>query len=251
MQDAYNIKLVVSYDGKEYLGWQKTRMGPSIEANLQKVIEQIMQHPCPLQAASRTDAGVHAKGQVVNFLTGKPDLDLHTFRISLNSLLPKNIVVLQAEKMPLNFHPTLDATGKEYRYYICYGPTQLPHHRFYSWHVHYSLDLTLMRQTIPVLIGTHPFEAFCNMKKNARYHHYLREIRKFTINRIDETRLCFEIQGNHFLYKMMRNLVGTMIDIGKGKINPDTLSEIIASKTRANAGVTAPAHGLFLHEVFY
>jgi tRNA pseudouridine38-40 synthase len=247
----HNIKLIVAYDGREYLGWQKTRMGPSIEAALQEVIEQIIQHPILLQAASRTDAGVHAQGQVVNFLSSKIYVDLDRFRISLNSLLPKDIAVLQVRLMPLSFHPTLDCIGKEYRYFICYGPTQLPHHRFYAWHVHYSLNLEKMRQAIPLLLGTHNFAAFCNVKKNAHYSNYTREVQLLELIELEEKRLCFRISGNHFLYKMVRNLVGTLVDIGRGKIALETLPNILQSEYRPQAGVTAPAHGLFLYQVFY
>ncbi len=247
----HNIKLIVAYDGRSYLGWQKTRMGPSIEADLQRVIEQIVQHPAPLQAASRTDAGVHAQGQVVNFLTSKIHLNLDKFRISLNSLLPKDIVILQVMLMPASFHPTLDCTGKEYRYFICFGPSQLPHHRFYSWHVPYLLKTELIRQAIPQLIGTHNFAAFCNVKKNAHYSDYVRTVQLLELLEIEKHRLCFRIRGNHFLYKMVRNIVGTLIDIGREKIPCEDLIQILKSQDRPEAGVTAPAHGLFLHEVFY
>ena len=247
----HNIKLVIAYDGRSYLGWQKTRMGPSIEAALQKVIEQILQHPAPLQAASRTDAGVHAKGQVVNFLTSKSLLDLSQFHYSLNSLLPKDIVVLSADLMPVSFHPTLDSVGKEYRYYICIGPTLLPQYRFYSWHIPHQLNLTRMRQALPLLYGRHDFAAFCNIKKNAHYTDYIREVQLLELMELEDQRLCIRICGNHFLYKMVRNLVGTLVYVGRGKIAVEKLKDILHSECRAQAGVTAPAHGLFLHEVFY
>lgn len=247
----HNIKLIVAYDGTAYLGWQKTRTGPSIEASLQQVIEQILQHPTPLQAASRTDAGVHAKGQVVNFLTSHIHLDLNKFQISLNSLLPKDIVVLQVKSMPVAFHPTLDCIGKEYHYFVCFGPTQLPYHRFYSWHVHYPLNLPLMREALPLLAGEHNFAAFCNVKKNAHYMDYVREVQLLELLEIEERRLCFRIRGNHFLYKMVRNIVGTVVDVGRGKMNLEELPCILKSESRPQAGVTAPAHGLFLNQVFY
>lgn len=247
----HNFKLIIAYDGTAYLGWQKTRMGPSIEATLQNSVEQIVQHPAPLQAASRTDAGVHAQGQVVNFLTSKTDLDRNKFLISLNSLLPKDIVVLQAEEMPLSFHPTLDSIGKEYRYFICFGPTQLPHHRLYSWHVPYCLQLDAMRQALPCLIGQHDFAAFCNVKKNAHYSDYVREVQQLELLELESHRLCFRIQGNHFLYKMVRNIVGTLISIGRGKLALDAIPAILESRYRTEAGMTAPAHGLFLQKVIY
>lgn len=247
----HNIKLVIAYDGRAYLGWQKTRMGPSIESTLQEIIQQILQHPTPLQAASRTDAGVHAQGQVVNFLTSKTQLDLNKFRISLNSLLPKDIVVLQVEHAPLTFHPTLDCIGKEYHYQICFGPTQLPHYRFYSWHVPYLLDVKTMQKALPLFQGVHDFSAFCNVKKNAHYADYIREVEFLELIELENNRLHFRIVGNHFLYKMVRNIIGTIVDLGKGKIALDSLPTIIKSHQRSLAGVTAPAHGLFLHEVFY
>lgn len=246
----HNIKLIIAYDGKEYKGWQKTRMGPSIEEALQAAIEQIVQHPAHLQAASRTDAGVHAKGQAVNFLTSKA-LNLPQFHISLNSLLPKDIVVLSARTMPSSFHPTLDCIGKEYRYYACMGPTQLPHNRFYSWHIHYPLSLETMRKAIPLFLGKHNFASFCNVKKNARYNDYDREIQLLELIELEGQKLCFRVIGNHFLYKMVRTIVGTLADIGRGKISLEELPSILQSASRPFAGVTAPAHGLFLHEVFY
>jgi tRNA pseudouridine38-40 synthase len=251
MHKRSNIRLTIAYDGTLYLGWQKTSMGPSIESTLQQVIEQILQHPAPLQAASRTDAGVHALGQTVNFLTSKIDLDLRKFRTSLNRLLPKDIAVLQADLMPLSFHPTLDCTGKEYRYYVCLGPTQLPQNRLTSWHVHYPLDRNKMKQAQLLLIGIHHFAAFCNVKKNARYTDYVRDVQLLEMMEIERNRICFRIGGNNFLYKMVRNLVGTLIDIGRGKIVVESLADILQSQARPKAGVTAPSHGLFLHEVFY
>lgn len=245
-----NIKLVIAYDGTAYRGWQATPMGPSVEATLQQILEQILQHPAPLQAASRTDAGVHAQGQVVNFFTSK-QLDLDRLKISLNSLLPKDIVVLQAEKMSPTFHPTLNCTSKEYRYYICYGPAQLPQHRLYSWHFPCHLALEEMRAAIPFFIGNQDFSAFCNVKKQTSYLHFIREIYLLELIELGDCRLCIRIQGNNFLYKMVRNIIGTLLYIGKGKIRKEEVPTIIQSEDRTQAGVTAPAHGLFLYEVYY
>lgn len=243
----HNIKLTIAYDGSNYLGWQKTKMGSSIEQALQAAIEQILQHPSPLQAASRTDAGVHAKGQVVNFLTSKA-LDLSSFMISLNSVIPKDIAVLNVEEMPLSFHPTLDCKAKEYRYSISVGSTQLPFERLYSWHIYHSLDLSLIKKAIPHFIGRKNFAAFCNVKNNEKYEDYHREVFSLEFN---EEQLYFRIIGDHFLYKMVRNIVGTLVDIGKKKISPEDLPHILESGKRPLAGVTAPAHGLFLHRILY
>ncbi len=245
-----NIKLTVAYDGGAYLGWQKTSMGPSIEEVLQQTLEQILQHETPLQAASRTDAGVHAIGQIVNFYTSK-QLCLERLKISLNSLLPKDIAVMQAEIAAENFHPTLDCIGKEYHYALCYGIAQLPLHRLYSWHYPHQLDVAAMRAAAHHFIGEHNFEAFCNFKKNTTYAHYVRTVHKIDIEQEAEERLCIKIAGNNFLYKMVRNIVGTLVYVGADKIAVDAIPEIIASKKRPQAGVTAPAHGLNLFRVNY
>lgn len=245
-----NIKLIVAYDGTAYRGWQKTPMGPSIESVLQHTLEQILQQATPLQAASRTDAGVHAQGQVVNFFTTKT-IQTDRLQISLNSLLPKDIAVLSIEKMDPHFHPTLDCMGKEYRYYICYGRAQLPHRRFYAWHYPYPLNQEEMQQAAHLLIGQHDFASFCNFRKNAHYAHTIREIQSIEFLNMDHEELCIRLKGNHFLYKMVRNLVGTLAYVGRGKIKVDQMRSILAAEDRTTAGVTAPAHGLFLHQVFY
>lgn len=247
----HNIKLILAYDGTAYLGWQKTNMGPSIEATLQTVLEQILQQPIILQAASRTDAGVHAIGQVVNFLANHPVTDRHRLKISLNSLLPKDLTVTDVQEASLSFHPTLDCCGKEYRYYLCYGSTQLPHHRFYSWHYPYRLEISEMRSAISDLTGQHDFTAFCNTKKNSHYKDFLREVTDIKIVEMEKERLCIIVKGNHFLYKMVRNIVGTLVYVGRGKISREQLSQVLENKDRRAAGMTAPAHGLFLQEVFY
>ncbi len=246
-----NIKLIIAYDGSNYLGWQKTKEGPSIEAALQKCAEQICQHPIYVQAASRTDAGVHAEGQVVNFLTSREPLEIERLTISLNALLPLDIRACNAEQMPPSFHPTLDCIGKEYGYDICYGRTQKPFNRLYSWHYPYNLDLDLMEKAVGYFIGERDFSTFCNDRKGAPYEHGIRRIDQIEIMQLEESRLSIRVVGNHFLYKMVRNLVGTLIYIGRGKISISDLPSIIDSQDRTQAGVTAPAHGLFLRRVFY
>jgi tRNA pseudouridine38-40 synthase len=249
--EMLNVKMTIAYDGTCYLGWQKTHTGPSIEEALEKVLEQILQEDIFLQAASRTDAGVHAEGQVVNFITKKTNLDFGHFRHSINSMLPKDIVVGKIEIEASNFHPTLDSTGKEYHYYMCFHDTQMPYQRLYSWHYPYEVNVEAMRQAAESFIGTHDFAAFCNFKKNATYDHYVRTIQKIDIFELPEKCLRIEISGTNFLYKMVRNIVGTLAYVGNGKICVSCIPEIISNGDRTKAGVTAPAHGLFLKSVFY
>lgn len=251
MEQSRNIKLVVAYDGTAYLGWQKTPTGPSIEAALQAVLEQILQEPIQLQAASRTDAGVHARGQVVNFITNKIRSSLNRLHISLNGLLPPDIAILSVDEETPTFHPTLDCIGKEYRYTISYGPTQLPQHRLYAWHYPHQLDRTAMAEAAAILQGEHDYSAFCNVKKNETYEDYIREVKSITMMELPEEQLQVIVQGNHFLYKMVRTLVGTLVYVGRGLISVDDVRTILEGQDRTKAGVTAPAHGLCLFRVKY
>ncbi|MCP5470189.1 MAG: tRNA pseudouridine(38-40) synthase TruA [Chlamydiales bacterium] len=239
-----NILLTVSYDGTPFYGWQKTEVGPSVEEHLQRAVEKIVQHEVELQAASRTDRGVHACEQQVNFFTEK-DFDLNTFQLSLNSLLPKEIRILSVKKMKSAFHPTLDAIGKEYHYNICLGRVQLPHNRLFSWHVPQTLDLGKMRQAAKELEGTHDFSSFCTKVSYADAIRTLEKVRIFE----EDGRLLVVLKGDNFLYKMARTVVGTLIYVGRGKL--ESVKEILKSGKRLEAGVTAPAHGLFLKKVYY
>ena len=246
-----NIKMIVAYDGGGYLGWQNTRSGPSIEATLQGILEKILQEKITLQAASRTDAGVHAVGQVVNFFSVFKNLDVKRLHYSLNSLLPKDITVREMEEAPITFHPTIDSQCKEYRYYICYDKLQLPHLRQHTWHYNYPLDVAAMREGAKLLTGKHDFAAFCNFKRNTFYTNYERTLISIEIEELPEKNLCIMVQGDHFLYKMVRNIVGTLVYIGSGDITVKDLPVILENRHRPAAGITAPAHGLFLHTVNY
>lgn len=240
-----NIKLIVAYEGTRYLGWQKTNMGPSIEAELENALSQILQHPVKLQAASRTDAGVHAAAQVVNFFT---DNEIYPLRLqkSLNGLLPKDISILEVDKMPQNFHPTLDSKGKVYEYSVCLGHTQLPFKRLVSWHFPYPISVEKMKLGAAFLVGRHDFSAFTNEKQENN----IREIYAINIESFNEG-IKIQVKGNNFLYKMVRNIVGTLIYVGCGKLEASDLPGILESKDRRRAGVTAPAHGLTLKQVVY
>lgn len=246
-----NIKLTVAYDGSSFFGWQKTEKGPSIEGSLEEILKKILQENVNLQAASRTDRGVHAHGQVINFLTEKDNIHPLRLQQSMNALLPLEIRVLNTEEVPLAFHPTLDSVEKEYRYFICNRNTQLPVHRFFSWHVPYDLDLASIQEAIPFFLGTQDFSALCNQRKNLTYPHKIRTISDIQMHFIENDRIQIEVKGENFLYKMVRNLIGTLIFIGRGKINVRDINHFLQSKQRALLGMTAPAHGLFLWKIFY
>jgi tRNA pseudouridine38-40 synthase len=232
-------KAIITYDGTRYFGWQKTAYGPSIQEELEKAIFRITQEKVLPEAASRTDRGVHAFGQVIQFSLITP-IDTAPLLRALNAVLPQDIRI--KDLCLHNFHPTLDAIGKEYIYKICLGPVQDPTLRLYSWHVYQSIDLLKVERAAQDLIGTHDFSAFAN------------EIEKSplcTILSVQWQKDHFSIRGNRFLYKMVRNIVGTLIDVGTAKLPEESIPHILASRSRKEGGVTAPAHGLYLHQVFY
>lgn len=248
-----NIKLTIAYDGTHYLGWQKTNMGPSIEGVLENVLCKVLQGPCFLQAASRTDAGVHANGQIVNFVSPHQiTRKLESMLISINGLLPKDITVLGIEQADEYFHPTLDCIGKRYHYHLCYGIAQHPHYRDFSWHYPFKqLDIAVIKNAAAMLLGEHDFSSFCNYKMHCNYANHIRVLETLDVIELPEKRLRFEISGNNFLYKMVRNLIGTLVYVGCGKIPLEEIPKILAGKDRCQAGMTAPAHGLCLHSVKY
>ncbi|MBX7066960.1 MAG: tRNA pseudouridine(38-40) synthase TruA [Parachlamydiales bacterium] len=231
-------KVLISYDGTHYFGWQKTITGPSIQEELEKAIHRLTHETVLPEAASRTDRGVHAEGQVVQFRL-EHEWAPAKLQLGLNAVLPKDIRIKAIERK--EFHPTLDATGKEYHYRICQGLAQDPTLRLYSWHLRYTLDRKKIEQAAKHLIGAHDFTAFANEEEKDPV---------CTLESIEFDGI-FRIRGNRFLYKMVRNLVGTLVYVGCGKISPETIPEILASKDRTRAGITAPAHGLYLHQVQY
>jgi len=243
----HNIKLIVAYFGSSYVGWQKTKMGASVEETLEQALCKMLQHPVKLQAASRTDAGVHARAQVVNFFTHKTPEHL---RYRLNCLLPKDIAILDAVEMPPTFHPTLDATKKHYLYQICHGTIQLPFHRQTSWHFPYPLDIEAMRRAAEHLVGTHDFSCFCNARK-LWDRHPVCHLEKIEITPLPKERLHITLTGDHFLFRMARNISGTLAYVGCGKLRAGDIPQILQGKDRTQAGITAPAQGLTLMNVEY
>lgn len=244
-----NIVLILSYLGTSFVGWQKSRFGDSIEEELEKALSRILRETPKLQAASRTDAGVHARGQVVNFMTHNP-IELPLLQRALNGTLPKGISVLSIREAEEDFHPTLGSIKKEYHYSLCNGPIQLPFHRHTSWHIPLPLNLEAMRESAQALLGTHDFSAFCN-ERSEWDRSPICQLESISFTPLAENRLLISVVGDHFLYKMVRNIVGTLVYIGQGKLKREDLPHILQSKQRTLAGITAPAQGLSLYRVFY
>lgn len=238
-------KLLVSYDGTGYLGWQKTRFGPSIQEKLQKALLVISKEPILPEAASRTDKGVHAEGQIVSFALSS-SWNPKRLLTALNAHLPEDIRIIDSAIVASEFHPTLDAVKKSYRYVVDLEEVQSPEKRAYAWHYFYPVDLSKMEKGAQMLVGTRDFSTFSNRKeKNPLCT--LFSIDFWTLN----GSLTIEMTGDRFLYKMARNLAGTLLYIGSGKLPLESLPDIIASLDRKKAGITAPASGLFLHKVLY
>jgi len=241
-----NFALVLAYDGTPFYGWQKSAAGPTIEGCLEEALRRLLNHPVHVQAASRTDRGVHARGQIVNFLASK-ELSLR----SINALLPKEIRALHLQEMPLSFHPTLDALGKTYLYEICSAPVQLPHLRQTAWHLPYALDEKSMQEGASHLIGKQDFSSLCNMRKNLNYPDRERTLHKIHIDFLKNAYIYIRISGDHFLYKMARNIVGLLVYLGRGKIRMEEIAPLLASKRRNQGAITAPAHGLTVEKIYY
>ncbi len=205
-----------------------------------------MQHDIELEAASRTDRGVHAEGQIVSFRLQKK-IPLDKLQHILNSLLPKDIRILETFSVSENFHPSLNSLKKEYHYAIQTNEIQNPFNRYYRWHYPYELDLEIMQKGAKLLIGKKDFAVFQNSKHRAATS--IREIETISITKEDFYH--FTLIGNSFLYKMVRNIVGTLVYIGRGKLQLSDLESIVTSGQRKNAGICAPAHGLTLKRVYY
>jgi len=245
-----HIRLVVEYDGTTLCGWQRQPNGPTVQAHLEDALAQLLQHEVTVIGASRTDAGVHARGQVASFRTERA-IPLHGIRRGTNSLLPAIIAVREADECADDFHPRFSATGKHYRYTILARPDRAPLLRDRAWHVPEAIDLARMQAGAEPLLGEHDFSAFRAAGCTARTTH--RRIDDITIERAGEMAelVTVDVRGNAFLRNMVRILVGTLMEVAIGRREVAQVAEILASLDRTRAGITAPAHGLELMEVRY
>jgi tRNA pseudouridine38-40 synthase len=243
-----HIRLVVEYDGSELHGWQRQNGQPTVQQHLEEALAKLLQHEAPVAGASRTDAGVHARGQIASFRTEKP-IPLHGIRRGLNSLLPESIAIRDAAEMPEDFHPRFSATGKHYRYTILARPDRSPRWRHRAWHIRETLNLHAMHDASRALLGEHDFAAFraagCTAKTT------MRRVDSITFTRLHPDLIEVDVRGNAFLRMMVRILVGTLSEVGTGSRPGAQIAEILASKDRTQAGITAPAQGLELIEVRY
>jgi len=243
-----HIRLVVEYDGSDLHGWQRQLGAPTVQQHLEEALSKLLQHETQVSGASRTDAGVHARGQVASFRTER-EIPLHGIRRGLNSMLPDSIAIRDASEVPEEFSPRFSATGKHYRYTILTAPDRSPRWRTRAWHHPDPLSVSAMHDAARALIGEHDFAAFraagCTAKTT------LRRVDSIAMTRLQPHLLDIDIRGNAFLRQMVRIIVGTLTEVGSGRRPVGQVAEILASKDRKLAGVTAPAHGLELIEVRY
>jgi tRNA pseudouridine38-40 synthase len=241
-----NLKVTIQYNGENYCGWQKQPDSLGIQGTIQNAIYEITKEEVKLNASGRTDAGVHALGQVANF---KLELSIPADKIpnALNAKLPKDISIIACTEVDDEFHSRYSAKGKRYRYLIYNNMYRSPIYKDTSYHVRYDLDFEKMCEEAKHLIGEHDFKGF--MSSGSSVNDTVRTIYDITLEK-QENLIILEVEGNGFLYNMVRIIVGTLVDIGRGKIN-ESLKDIINSKNRGKCGHTAPPHGLFLKKVDY
>lgn len=243
-----NYKMVIAYDGSRYNGWQKQgNTKDTIQGKLEKVLEKLEGREVEVIGAGRTDAGVHALGQVANVKL-ESKINGETLLQYLNQYLPEDIAVLSVKEVPMRFHSRLNATEKTYLYRIYRSEIPNPFIRKYTVTITEELDIEKMRMAAELLIGEHDFKSFCSLKKSKKST--IRTLYSITIEEIEEE-IRISVRGNGFLYHMVRIIVGTLLEVGTGKKKPEEIEQILEKRERQAAGKTAPAHGLFLKEVKY
>jgi tRNA pseudouridine38-40 synthase len=241
------VKLTLEYDGTDYAGWQRQPGQPTIQAAVETAIERVTQHAVPVIAAGRTDAGVHALGQVASFRTDRA-LSAQQWARALNAHLPPSISVRNAALMPDSFHARHRATGKLYEYRILNRPERPAVERQFCCHVYHPLDDAAMNRAALALIGRHDFSSFETQptENDDPFCH----LQRLAVVRVGEA-LRLEAYADRFLKQMVRSIVGTLIEVGLGRRAADNVADILAAKDRRAAGKTAPPQGLFLMQVDY
>lgn len=242
-----NIKLTIEYDGKDFNGWQKQPNKLNIQGEIERAIYNITKEEVDLIGSGRTDAGVHALGQVANFKTNS-QISIEKIPLAINSQLKNSIVIKEAEEVDERFHSRYNAKHKTYRYIINNSKCGTAIYRNLEYSYPFKLDVEKMKQASKYFEGEHDFKAFKSSGTSSK--NSVRTIYKAIVKQEGE-KIIIELTGNGFLYNMVRIISGTLLDVGLGKIRPEEIPEIIESKDRQRAGKTLPAHGLYLVEVKY
>ncbi|HOJ51528.1 MAG TPA: tRNA pseudouridine(38-40) synthase TruA [Syntrophales bacterium] len=243
-----NLKLTIEYDGTNYCGWQRQKNGISIQGVLEEKLRNIVREEVKVVGSGRTDAGVHALGQIAHVHL-QTSLNVTNILRGVNSLLPVDIAVKGIEEVPMDFHARYDAVSKVYLYRICNQPTRLPLEYRYAWSVFPVLDVAAMGEALSYIKGTHDFTSFSAVETKVK--NKKRTILSANIFSRPRGIIEVEIEADGFLRHMVRVIVGTLVEVGKGKMRPTDIQAIIQARDRAQAGPTAPPQGLFLKDVKY
>jgi len=243
-----NIRLLIEYDGTNYQGWQVQPKGPTIQGILEEKLGLLTGERVHLIGSGRTDSGVHALVQVANFRT-QSKMDAGSIQKALNSLLPLDIVIRKVEEIGEGFNSRKNSRSKVYEYRILNRELRSTFHRGYVWHIPQKLNLIEMEKATQGLIGEHDFSSFRSVGSPTRTT--IRRVIRAEWKKGSDGLILFEIEANGFLKQMVRAIVGTLIEVGRGKISAKELQKILESQDRKKAGPTAPAQGLFLKEVKY
>ena len=244
-----NLKLILAYDGTRFHGWQRQPDARTVQEELEAVARRILRHPLDIIGASRTDAGVHARGQVAHVHTPS-EIPLSNIFRAIGHRLPEDLALVHMEEAPAAFHAIHHARSKLYRYRIHNDVRRPVEERepAYAWHIWWPLDVECMQAAADLLVGTHDFAAFASAGCTRRTT--IRTILSFQVRRLYRT-VFVDVVGTGFLYNQVRNMVGTLVEIGRGHWLPERIREILASADRAQAGPTAPPYGLCLQWIKY
>ncbi len=243
-----NIKIVIEYDGTNYLGWQRQPQGPTVQQEIEDALKNITSEDITLSGSGRTDSGVHALGQVANFNT-ETDIKPSEFQMGLNSTLPKDIAIVGAEEVELDFHAQFSAKSKIYIYHIYNSPHPSSLLRNRAWFIPYSLDIKKMEDACRCLAGEHDFAAFAQADTETKTT--VRTVLKVALDHTDNNMIQFSIEATGFLKRMVRLIIGTLVQVGKTKITPEDFTQILRSGEKTKFVYAAPPQGLYLKEVKY
>jgi tRNA pseudouridine38-40 synthase len=247
MARGRNLKLTIAYDGTRFVGWQRQAHGESIQALLEEALSRLEGAAVTVHGAGRTDAGVHAEGQVASACVTFAH-DASTIVRAVNAHLPPEIRVIAVGEAPAEFHARFSAKRKSYRYTIANTAVMSPFVRAFAWHVPEPLDLSAMRAAAAALVGTHDFSSFQSTGGDAAT-----SVRTLTRSELIESEglLAYEVDGDGFLRHMVRAIVGTLVEVGRGRRSAGDIEALLAARARSQAGATAPPHGLTLVKVEY
>jgi len=243
-----NFKIIIEYDGSAYHGWQRQKQDRTLQGEIETALFTMTGQAVALQGSGRTDAGVHAYGQVANFCC-ETDLAPEIIQKGLNSLLPDDIVISDCRRVHETFHARYDAKSKIYHYKILNRHWPAAIGRQYAWYIRRKLNAAAMRSAMDFIIGSHDFKAFEG--SGSPRSHTTRRVMAAELIENPNDMLIFKIEADGFLRFMVRNIVGTLVDVGRGKITAEEFKKILEAKDRSRAGATAPAHGLFLMKAKY